>query len=85
MLAPLFSALGTDRANTPFTVFAAFTYPLLLLLLPVCTCIAILRYQLYNIDAVINRALVYGMLTGIIAAEQAGILDASNYPGCPYP
>ena len=74
VLAPLFSALGIAQANTPLAVFESFIYPLLLLLLPVCTCIAILRYRLYDIDRVINRALVYGLLTGVLAAIYFGLI-----------
>ncbi|HKV02214.1 MAG TPA: hypothetical protein VJQ26_08815, partial [Ktedonobacteraceae bacterium] len=48
-------------------------YPLLLLLLPICTGIAILSYRLYDIDTVINRALVYGLLTSILVALYAGL------------
>jgi hypothetical protein len=35
--------------------------------IPVATGLAVLRYGLYEIDTVINRALVYGLLTGILA------------------
>jgi ABC-type Fe3+-siderophore transport system permease subunit len=45
-----------------------------LLLIPISIAIAILRSQLYDIDVLINRTLVYGSLTTILAALYAGLI-----------
>jgi hypothetical protein len=39
-----------------------------LLCMAVAVAIALLRYRLYDLDVVVNRALVYGVLTAILAA-----------------
>src|SRR6266542_3331909 len=44
--------------------------------LPVSAGIAILRYRLYDIDVLLNRALVYGTVTTVLGAGYAGIVLA---------
>ena len=46
---------------------------LALLLVPIFIGIAILRNQLFDIDLIINRTLVYGLLTGILIALYVGL------------
>jgi hypothetical protein len=63
------AALGVDGpVVTGLYLFAFF-------LLPICMGIAVLRYRLYDIDVILNRAIVYGATTaGIAAAFFAGIV-----------
>jgi hypothetical protein len=58
---------------------AAFVFIMIGLLgVPVAVGVAVLRYRLYNIDVLINRTLVYGTLTGILALVYVGGVTATQ-------
>jgi hypothetical protein len=56
----LIDALVGYRSSFVDAIFMAFV--------PAAAAIAILRYRLYDIDVVINRTLVYGLLSAVLAA-----------------
>jgi hypothetical protein len=77
---PLFSVLvpASNQSNTIVsTLLGLLNYPIVLLALPITIGIAILRSRLYEIDVIINRTLVYGSLTAILALIYvAGVVGA---------
>src|SRR6266581_6161505 len=70
-LPPELRNLPLARVLIPTTVVEG-----LLLFIPISIAIAILRSQLYDIDTIINKALVYGLLTALLAAVYAGLVFA---------
>ncbi|MGH2725008.1 MAG: histidine kinase [Actinomycetota bacterium] len=70
-------AMGVTFPANLLRIYADATAVLVLLgvgALPVAAGIAILKYRLYDIDVVINRAVVYGLLAAFVTALYIGIV-----------
>jgi hypothetical protein len=72
VLPALIPALSAPGSLYPLIGFPI--YLLLTLFVPVTFFIAIQRFQLFDVDVLINRALVYGSLTAILAALYFGLV-----------
>jgi hypothetical protein len=55
-------------------VAGALVWPVLLSGVPVAIGVAVLKYRLYDIDRIINRTLVYGLLTAVLGIVYAGVV-----------
>ena len=67
ILALVFWIIGLVLVALPFGLPSQIIFPLISPLIPISIAVAILRYRLYDIDIIINRALVYSLLTGALA------------------
>lgn len=66
--------LSADQRNNILGILISNTLLYcLFLLIPVTIALAILRSRLWEIDTLINRTLVYGLLTALLAAIYAGL------------
>jgi hypothetical protein len=63
------ASLGVEETIWQGAVLIGFTA------VPIAAGIAILRYRLYDIDFIINRALVYGLLTAFLAGLYAAAIQ----------
>jgi hypothetical protein len=62
------------QPDSPYQLLAGFFTALLFLPIPLSIGVAILRYRLWDIDAIINKALVYSLLTALLGAIYAGLI-----------
>jgi hypothetical protein len=69
--------LGAAMGFTPFLV-GQFVFLATVLFAAAAIAIAILRYRLYEIDLIINRTLVYGALTAILAGVYTASITLST-------
>lgn len=62
------------QATVPATMFGGVPFVIGLIAVPIAVGVAVLRYRLYEIDALISRTLVYGSLTAVLVlAYVAGV------------
>jgi hypothetical protein len=86
--AALLAIAATGDASNPVTVAAYVVVPVIALFgIPAIITLAILKHGLYQIDVIINRAVVYGLLSAALTAIYAGIVvgigTLAGYAGGP--
>jgi hypothetical protein len=79
----LWAIVEEPESGGPANTFGFFALMLSLIFIPVSMGIGILRYRLYDIDVIVNKTLVYGALTAVLALAYLGIVVAlqSVIPG----
>ena len=80
VFALLFALFYSSAAKGPLAdIIVNIFNHLLLLLIPISIAFAILRSRLWDIDILINRTLVYGLLTGVLILVYFGLIFALQY------
>ena len=64
--------LVTDRLQTIYDLNLLSLLTLSLMLVPISIGVSVARHQLFDMDLLLNRAIVYGILTGVIAVALFG-------------
>jgi signal transduction histidine kinase len=87
-IAALLAIAATGDASNPVTVAAYVVWQVITVFgIPAIITLAILKYGLYQIDAIINRAVMYGLLSATLTAVYAGIVvgigTLAGYAGGP--